>query len=147
MTSNRIWGWIIAAGWLLLVGVSQYHQPAESWLEVRRIHVFDGVEGTPPRMEVDRVIHKPFRGTWVAEVNRRGDNGFYAFCTATGTNNYLPSDALPANLDLDFWTWPTQCNLPAGEYQIDTVWTVRPTDYGPREIFLTSNVFTVRAAQ
>lgn len=144
MSRNKAWSAFIVFGWLVLLGVAQFHQPAENWLEVGSVFVHDTVEGVPPKMEVERTIHQPFRGTWLVEVNRKQGSGFYAFCTASGMNNYEPADTLPVPMDLNFWTWPTECRLPPGEYQIDTVWTIRPADYGPREITRSSNVFTVK---
>lgn len=137
------WNCIVFFGWVCVLGLSLFHRSADYWFSVDRVFVFDSIEGTTPKMEVTRTIKRPFRGTWITEINKKGDNGFFVFCSATGTNNYKPHDALPDPVDLNFWTWPTRCELPPGEYQLDTTWTIRPTDFSPREVSIASNIFFV----
>lgn len=142
--SARGWWLFIVIGWVAVVVASSFYSNPADWMEVRRVHVFDALEGQAPRMEVERRIKRPFRGTWLAEVSRVGPMGVSAVCSAAGQNFYEPSDQLPVNLDLDWWTYPTRCNLPPGEYIVDTVWTIRPASVRPMEIAISSNRFFIK---
>lgn len=117
--------------------------PPSFWFEVERVHVHDAVEGSTPLMEVDREIKRPFRGHWVATVMRKGKTGFYTFCMARGENDYSPDSHLPDVVDLNWWTWPTRCILPAGTYQLRTYWSIQPPLLPAKELRITSNVFQI----
>lgn len=118
--------------------------PAKIWFEVHSIEVKDTVEGRPPYMVVYRDIHKPFYGEWKIEVERKDDDGnFTLACQADGKNNYSPKNVLPAPLDLDWWTFPTKCNLQSGTYRLETAWRVFPIGIAPRQVTVTSNIFEV----
>lgn len=119
--------------------------PASRWFEVQSIKVRDTTTGTAPTMVVSRTIHRPFYGEWTAEVERMNTNGsFTMICQAEGRANYNPGNALPSNLDLDWWTYPVHCNLGAGKYRLDTIWRVFPKGITPREVHYVSNVFEVK---
>ena len=116
----------------------------DRWLVVNEVYVFDTVVGKSPRMRVSRDIKTDFRADWIAEVHRRGSSGFHVVCTARGGNDYRVDNALPDNLDLDWWTYPTQCDLPPGDYQVETLWIIHPEGYPEKLVRSLTNVFTVR---
>ena len=119
--------------------------PPGMWLEVQSVKIRDTTEGVSPTMVVFRTIRKPFYGEWKAEVERMLPGGtFIMICQANGSNNYSPLNTLPENLDLDWWTYPTKCNLKVGKYRVETVWRVFPSGITPREIHYISNVFEVK---
>jgi hypothetical protein len=119
--------------------------PPPSWiLEVDGISVEDTPAGTTPVMRVDRTIHRDFAGEWTVTVMKKGQRGFYAFCTARGANDYRTDAELPDDLDLDWWTWPTKCALPAGTYKLKTLWVIHLPIFPDKEVRATSNVFEVR---
>lgn len=132
---------------LLVVGafIAYLAYPPAAWiLEINSVHVDNAVAGVPPMMEVDRVIHQNFEGEWTATVMKKGTRGFYTYCTATGANDYRPDAELPDNLNLDWWTWPTTCVLPAGTYKVKTLWVIHLPMFPDKEVRNVSNVFEVR---
>lgn len=140
----RSWLAIIVGGWVAVIIASSFYGDRDDFLVVRKVHVHDAIEGQAPRMVVDRTIRQRFRGTWIVDVSRREGAGFVAVCSGSGQNNYVPGDQLPANLDLDWWTYPVRCNLPPGCYEVDTVWTIRPPDLPAMEVRRVSNEFCIR---
>lgn len=127
-----------------IAGIQQWFPPSY-WFELDRVYVHDTVEGKPALMEIDRTIHRPVTMEWTVEVNRETMGGFYAYCVQSGQNDYRPGSSLPAptELNLDWWTWPRKCDLPAGRYQVETTYRIRFTLF---EFIIrnTSNTFTVR---
>ena len=117
--------------------------PASDWFEVRSVSVADFEEGdfTAP-VVYDRVIRKPFTGTWVAEVIRVPDN--FNACVGSGTNRYEASDEVPAAGVTFSWFIGTNCNLPPAQYTMRVHWDIKPSGYPDKEVSLSSNVFTVR---
>lgn len=144
MTSRHWWA-VIFAGWVGVLVASSFYQNPSDWLVVRNVKIFDTIEGISPKMEVSRVVRKPFRGQWLAEVSAiHPDGSVSAVCAGSGQNRYEPEDKMPPNLDLDWWTYPIKCNLPVGRYYVDTVWTLRPIGVNPMEVTFTSNEFEVK---
>ena len=118
--------------------------PPASWvLEVNKVAVEDSRVGVTPIMRVDRIIHRDFEGEWTVTVMKKGERGFYAFCTARGANDYRTDSELPDDLDLDWWTWPTKCTLPAGTYRLKTLWVIHLPIFPDKEVRVLSNVFKV----
>jgi hypothetical protein len=144
--SGRNWWVIILAGWVAVIIASSFYGDPRDFLVVRKVHVFDAIEGHSPKMDVERVIRKPFRGEWLADVSRREGSGFYAVCSGSGKSNYDPADRLPAkaNLDLDWWTYPVRCNLPVGCYEVNTVWTIEAPNVPAMAVRSVSNEFCIK---
>jgi hypothetical protein len=145
--------WFFAITFLILL-LATHHNflrfiPAGQWLEVPvdGIHVHDTVEGAPAPMDVQRTIHKPFFADWVVTVMRQLEDGeFTTFCTARGVNDYAVDAQLPDELNLDWWTWPVECDPPAGSYQVRTAWSLQLQGGIEKTIRRRSNVFTVSPA-
>ncbi len=145
---DRHWGLALIAAWLLLISAPKWPHlmPASHWFEVRSVHVFDTFEGFPPKMAVDRTIHRPFQGDWIATVMRQESGGrFTTYCPAPGSSDYRPTASLPENLDLNWWTWPRKCDLPPGVYRINTLWVLNLPEDATKYVRVTSNEFKVRA--
>lgn len=140
---ETIWRLVVFVGLVLAVVTYLTMPPAWWWFEVRSVYVHDAVEGSTPLLEVDRTIHREFRGRWIATVMREGPDGFHVFCTARGANDYSPDARLPQPLDLNWWTWPTVCILPAGRYQLRTLWTIDPVWLPARELRIATNLFSI----
>jgi hypothetical protein len=132
-------GWIWVTAWVLV----HHYSPGSWWLAVHRIEVKDSAVGRSPIMIVERTIRRPFYARWTVTVMRRGDAGFSTYCTAHGQNDYRPSNALPDRTDLDWWTWPTRCALPRGEYIVNALWRIEPQGYPVKEVRVSSNSFTI----
>ncbi len=145
---DRHWLLALLVGWLLLVGAPKWPNffPASHWFEVRSISVSDSVVGVAPGMSVDRVIHRPFQADWIATVMRvEAGGGNSTLCTARGGNDYRPTASLPANLNLDWWTWPRKCDLPPGEYRLKTLWVLRLPEGATKEVRVMSDTFKIKA--
>lgn len=138
---------MIAATIPTVVPVYKENVTAKRWFTVQDVHVEDTVVGKTPVMKVDRTIHKPFHAEWIAEVHKQNPDGSFAFfCKGDGENDYNTSDRLPTGnkLNLDWWTWPTQCRLPEGKYTVDTLWVLKLPNYPDKQVRAKSNVFEVR---
>ena len=119
---------------------------ASRWFDVDSIQIQDSVEGVSPSMSVSRTILRAFHGNWYVTVAKEDqDRGFYTFCTAAGQAMYVPDRVLPSGVNLDWWTWPTKCNLSRGVYRVDTTWQFHPPGYNVKEVTASSNTFTVRS--
>ena len=142
------WAVIVALVWgaILFAGLAGNLIPTQNWFDVQRVEVFDTVAGTPPIMDVERIIRQPFVADWLVEVERREpDLGFVIMCAAKGETAYNTDAELPAPLTLDWWTYPTTCALSAGVYRVETTWTLDLGFAGRRVIRVLSNTFDVKA--
>lgn len=118
--------------------------PPSYWMRVRSVHVLDTVVGTSPVMQVDRSVYRPVHALWVVTVYRKQANGLFArYCLAKGWHDYDENESTPDVLDLDWWTAPTRCDLPVGEYQVKTSWYLKPTGHYGKEVHSRSNEFKV----
>lgn len=136
--------------WLVILCLAPlFLVPASLWLKVSAVRVSDTTVGEqPPAMYVDRVIYRKFSADWIVTVRRRGPSGgFSVFCEVHGKSNYLPGADLPDRLTLDWWLNSRTCRMTAGEYLVHTTWRLNLLGPLSREISVTSNVFTVRAAR
>jgi len=148
-TSKALIGYTIAVG-TIFIGQTTLDLviPASRWMDVYSVKISDGVVGLPPAMKVERVIHRPFYGEWTAETEQlKADGSFEIVCQAAGKSNYSPENSLPSNLELNWWTAPTRCELPEGKYRTETVWRIFPTGIAPRTIRVISNVFEIKKAK
>ena len=117
--------------------------PTSIWFEVRSVQVFNSSQGVSPRMLVDRTIHREFLADWIVSVYRVKPDGLESACRAQGHTNYEVDARLPPVMDLDWWTWPTQCNLGPGEYIARTIWTIDVLGLFHKEARVTSNPFRI----
>lgn len=141
--SSSNWLYVIVMGWIILAGLPLI--PASIWFDVRKVHVDDGVIGVPPSMDVDRTINFAFRGHWTTTVMRdNGDGRYFTYCYSNGENDYQPDNALPVDVNLNWWTWPVKCDLPAGRYRLNTLWTLEIPFLPQKKVRVASNSFTIR---
>lgn len=124
--------------WVLPMGI---------WFEVRSVQVLDSVVGQSPRMIVDRTIRMPFTASWSVTVLNIREDGFEPICSASGQNDYDTTNLLPVDLDLDWWTWPTKCTLPVGQFVVRTVWTIPLFGALRKDIRVLSNPFKITAVE
>lgn len=119
--------------------------PVGYWMSVERVAAFDGVAGAEVIMEVDRVIHRPFRAEWSVLVRAYEGAAWVVWCTAHGAGDYRPDAALPDPLTLEWWTDGECKTPPPGRYIISTIWTIQGAGALPDKVVQTaSNVFEVR---
>lgn len=121
--------------------------PASFWYEANSVQIIDAQADAPISMLVDRTIHRPFVGEWVATVRRVGPSGVELYCSGSGRANYRPKNDLPAVVTLGWWTGGACNTLPGGDYVVDTTWQINPgTAFLPdKHVRNTSNVFHVCA--
>lgn len=148
MTLRRVPLAIVLVGWVAAFAISAYDRllPATSYIDVKSVFVSDTVVDVPPAMEVDRVIHRDFTGTWRVEVEKlQKENRYSLFCSASGESNYSQENDLPSELNLDWWTYPEKCtpSVP-GEYRLETVWSVNVSENLQKRLRVVSNTFRVR---
>lgn len=117
--------------------------PTQVWFEARSVEVFDSTVGTAPRMIVDRATHIPLNMDWDVMVYKPVESGYQPMCHVTGNAEYEPTDRLPPDLDLDWWTFPVECDLEPGVYFIRTLWTMRLFGVVERTVRAVSNPFTI----
>lgn len=117
--------WILIGGWSATLIVSTFYRDPTEWYELRSVYVSDTKYGTSPKMKVDRTIKKPFIGEWTVKVNQVIGEQVVEKCPAVGVTRYMPENSLPHDLDLDWWTFPTVCNLKPGRYEVDTQVAIR----------------------
>lgn len=140
--SDRTWNRILMGLWgLFLIA---WLWPANWWLEVRRMHVNDGLAGQPITMEVERKIIRPFFGEWSAIVRKRQGAGWVVVCPSVGSTDYRADATLPHDLTLEWWTAGTCPALVAGSYVLTTTWAIYP-EFMPKKVLkVVSNEFTIR---
>ena len=133
--------------WALIV---DFLVPESRWFEVERVQVYDTIEGISPKMVVSRKVNRPFRGHWIVTVkkaeNALSDSGYYANCVASGESDYREETKLPPpdKLNLNWWTYPRDCDLKAGTYIVSTSWTFDGF-FKTRTVTANSNFFVVKA--
>lgn len=135
--------WLVGGAWVLTINLA----PAGFWFSVDRIEIADAIAGQSPLMQVDRTIHRPFRGQWIVEVERQTRSGqFFVVCAARGESSYRTDATLPDPLALDWWTWPTECRPPPGRYRVETRWTILVPGFPEKSLGVLSNLFTIHPA-
>jgi hypothetical protein len=127
--------------------------PAEWWMDVRNVVILDTIDGVPPAVVVDRIVHRDFNGSYRVNVRRAGEGGFSTWCTrGDGDVPYKAGEPPPADIDLNWWMGipPNQpCKPPIGPgtYYAITDWRIPILGgYATLQITRQSNNFTVRAA-
>jgi hypothetical protein len=131
-------------GGVLYVENARDIAPASDWLSVKSIVVHPSFEGRAPVMTVEREIRKRFIGQWSATVRQSTPDGFTIACASSGWTEYQPDATLPKPLTLDWWTGPVECNLKAGTYRLDTIWTINAKGFPPKHVNVRSNLFVVK---
>jgi hypothetical protein len=132
------------APWLLILFfIVMAALPERLWFEVNSVRVSDAKSGVPPALSVDRIIRRSFDGEWTATVSKAQGERFVVVCAASGRNEYRRDAALPADLNLHWWTWPVKCDLRPGEYILTTRWRIMLPIPWPKSVTVTSNVFRV----
>lgn len=117
--------------------------PLSLWFTVDRVTVMDAPFGTAPKMQVSRTIHRPFVAAWRVELEQKTDDGFTLISTATGEGRYAIDNRLPADLDLDWWTYPKVMRPQPGEYRLETCWSLILWGTAHRPLCVASNTFTI----
>lgn len=141
--SSFNWVYILLIGWVLMAGGAL--TPTWVWFDVKDIHVYDSHVGQTPKMDVEREIRYSFSARWTATVMRKDQYGrFSTYCASTGENDYRPENSIPIPVTLDWWTWPIKCELPAGDYRLNTLWTLDIPFFPKKTLRVVSNEFNVR---
>lgn len=142
-------GVALAVVWILVQLFSAYRDfqrdavPATAFFQVVDFHIPDHVVGGNPVVSYDREILKPFRGFWVAEVQKRSGDGFEPVCFRPGAANYDPEDQLPDPVTLE-WLLVRLCDLPPDEeYRIQLGWDIMAEGYPLKQVSFFSNWFRV----
>lgn len=157
-------GWAIALAGIIGIGlmVWQTHQyrverraenaamaerealPVERWYVVRGVFVPDFVQGEDPFIVYDREIRQPFQATWIVEMHPVGDANDFAICTGSGSNYYEPKETLPdSGVKLFAFYMGKKCDVPPGEYILETRWTLTPAGFPAKTLQKSSNIFTI----
>lgn len=129
-----------AAAFIAFTGV-----PASVWFEPRFVMVANQVEGLAPKMTVSREIKRTFNGTWRVELERREGSGYVLIDAAEGGGRYATDNKLPADLDMDWWTYPKVMRPGPGWYRLDTCWTVEIPVVQDKTVCMTSPPFEIKA--
>lgn len=103
--------------------------PASLWFSVYKLEVSDARCWQDLTVDLDRVIHRDFQGSWVGKVRRKAAQGFVTHATTPlselpyQTDSKLPE---PVTLEWLLWTEPRAYQLPPGEYDGVVTWAVWP---------------------
>lgn len=153
-TNKRLLGTMIRNQWLFLAAsvwvaswAITHAWPASWWFEVTRFSVLDSVQGEIVPIDVERVIHRPFDGTWTVLVRRWEEKGWVVECAAHGGGEYETDALLPAPLTLKWWT-NGECSgaeLKPGRYMLITKWIIHGGFLPDKSVKVESNIFEVTA--
>lgn len=121
-----------------------------SYMEVQRVSVGNSTEGEHVVIDVERSIHKAFRGAYHVEVRtfpRRE-----VVCVASDELMYTPTASLPPLITLEWWADDRSCSgteLPAGDYILVTTWSILdlPREVSPKTLTVESNQFSVEPVE
>lgn len=145
-------GVALAVVWMMVQLFSVYRDferesfPVTEFLQVVELRIPDHEVGDNPQIKYQRNILQPFRGFWVAEIQKRSGSGVETICYGPGAANYDPNDRLPDDLRLE-WIMAKDCNVPAGEYRIEVGWDIIAEGYPLKQLSYFSNWFTVTEPQ
>lgn len=119
-----------------------------TYLTVQRVDVGSSVVGQHVFLDVDRTIHREFRGTYLVEVRRFPSRE--VVCVAGDSLVYRPDGSLPDIITLEWWANDGECSGPdlsVGEYIIVTTWTIHTEIPGvpDRSLTVESNPFEISA--
>jgi hypothetical protein len=138
---NKSAAWFLVAFGLLWGGITFW--PVSWWLKVQSVQVSDAIEGEAPKMQVARVIKRPFIANWRVELEMMTDDGFVLIQSAEGHGRYAIDNRLPVNLDLDWWTHPKVMRPQPGQYRLETCWTLIIAGQLHSPLCVQSNTFTI----
>lgn len=140
---------VIAAGLAIAVALQTSPLPqdndAAALIDVHAVTVPDFSASDDVNVNYDRTIYRSFVATWIAEVQRRENGGWFQFCSGQGTNRYRIDARLPAGgVPLD-WYIGKKCQLPPGQYRLVTTYQIHRGDSRPALIYHApdSNTFEV----
>ena len=137
------WVFIVAGIGYALNEFYQDNRTGDEWLTVSRVLVADTRQGQPIKLFVDREIKKDFTATWSVNIRRVSADALEIVCTASGGGLYRKEATLPTPLTLDWWTFPVRCDLPPGQYVLDTVWRIQAASDRTKPVTASSRVFTI----
>jgi len=121
--------------------------PASRWFKVQEIQIGNVKAGSSPLMRVDRIINRNFTGHWTLTLRRETGEGYAAFCTRHGRNDYHVGSVVPRESNLDWWMEvppnPPCPEIPPGQYMVSMSWTLEIPGFPPKVVRADSNVFEV----
>ena len=138
---NKSASWFLAA--LGMIWAAATFWPVSWWFDVQSVQVSDAVEGEAPKMTVVRTINRPFVANWRVELEAKTDDGFVLIQSTDGYGRYSVDNKLPADLDLDWWTYPKQFRPAPGQYRLETCWTLIIAGQLHSPLCVQSNTFTI----
>lgn len=134
---SRLWSSInywrgVFMVWLLAMSIwAPSFVPVGVFMDLRAVFVEDTVSGVPPKILVDREIHKDFLGTYSVTIRSYPENTIVCASPYIIPFPYRADATLPENVDLAWWLFDgkayDQCeaeNLKPGRYRVITYHTV-----------------------
>lgn len=141
----RFWKFI-GIGWLSFFAWSWAPSflPPSYWFQVHSIMISDSFIGNPIEVDYDRTINNAFKGSYIVTVRKKvNSGGFYTYCKANDDVDYRLDNELPDFVSLKWYTYPTECELTAGTYRVDTLWEINLPRGAKKQVRKRSNVFQV----
>lgn len=117
------------------------------YIDLQRVQVFNAVSGDP-RMHVDRIIERNFRGGYRVQVRNTLGRGVVC-STGNVAIDYDAEAELPGDFRLTYWAWGGSCTerlragLPPGQYFVRTCHFVRFSFFPIKERCVSSNPFRI----
>lgn len=136
----------------LLIGafISYSSTPNDYWMTAGNIQAENGTVEMLPRVNMVRIINRPFYGSWDVIVRKRVDNGWSGVCPYSGSTKFELDTAMPEDADLAWWSgYHLKCTteIEPGTYFISSCWTIERPFTIDKIICRESNVFEIKEAQ
>lgn len=128
---------------VVIVFAILWAMPTSVWFDVRAVQILNAHPGESPRMVVDAQANIPTLLEWSVLVSRKTETGWNLVCSVSGIREHGPDTQVPVNVDLDWWTWPSECRLAEGQYVVRTIWKTHVFGIIAKDSRILSNVFTV----
>ena len=124
--------------------------PMSAYYELRSVTIANSTAGVAPKVIVDRVVHRDFRGRYEIAIMRADGSRFAMFWDcgeqASDWRPYRADAVIPSDIDLDWWLGippNRECHLPPGTYKVLTTIYARGPLGAELSATTESNVFTI----
>ena len=125
---NHPFMWVFVLAVIFMIST-----PVSVWVEDSNLSVRHGIEGDPLVIDYDGSVKREFLGEYGVIIRETGTG--QVICDASGGPfPYKVGGSRPDPLLMSWWAVSDpRCygeNIPAGEYEMSTCWSIRPIIFG-----------------